>query len=167
MLVQFLESIARSSSRRYDSPCTIKRCSSSSPPMYNSIRCLESRSRAPLVSERFARVPYRLSARSTGRMFIGLTLAIISISSMVSFTALYCSGNSAITRPCRRPTSPCSQGAYAATPRSVEVGSASDPLEGIWQDAECRAVSRQGSRFCNADRPLASDWHREAFAIPG
>jgi hypothetical protein len=91
MLVQFLESMARSSSRRYDSPCTVKRCSSFSPPMYNSIRCLESRSRAPLVSERFARVSYRLSARSS--------------------------------------------------------------------------VSRQGSRFCNADRPLASQ--REAFAIPG
>jgi hypothetical protein len=35
------------------------------------IKCLESRSRAPLASERFARVPSRLSARSTGRMFIG------------------------------------------------------------------------------------------------
>ena len=39
--VPFLELIARSSSRRYDSPCTVKRCSSFSPPMYNSIRCLK------------------------------------------------------------------------------------------------------------------------------
>jgi hypothetical protein len=71
--VQFLESIARSRSPRYDTPCTIKRCSSFSPSMYNFIRCLESCSRAPLVSERSASVPYKLSARSTGRMFNGST----------------------------------------------------------------------------------------------
>jgi hypothetical protein len=65
---------------------------------------------------------------------------------------------SAISRPtCGRPTNPYSEGVYEATRRSVEVGSVADPLEGTWQNAECRAVSRQGSRFCNADRTLASD----------
>jgi hypothetical protein len=68
---------------------------------------------------------------------------------------------SAISRPCGRPTNPCSEGVYEATRRSVEAGSASDPLEGIWQDAERRAVFRQGSRACNADRTLASGWQRE------
>ena len=68
---------------------------------------------------------------------------------------------SALSRPCGRPTNPRSEGVYEATRRSVEAGSASDPLEGIWQDAERRAVFRQGSRACNADRTLASGWQRE------
>jgi hypothetical protein len=36
------------------------------------IKCLESRSQAPFVSERFAKAPYMLSARSTGKILIGL-----------------------------------------------------------------------------------------------
>jgi hypothetical protein len=49
LLVQFLESIARSRSRRYDSPCTVKRCSSFSPNVQFH-QMLGERSRAPLVT---------------------------------------------------------------------------------------------------------------------
>ena len=52
---QFRELFSPSSFCRYDSPCTVNRCSFFSPSMYNFIRCLERRSRAPFVSERSAR----------------------------------------------------------------------------------------------------------------
>jgi hypothetical protein len=53
------ESISRSISRRNESPRTVKRCSSFSPSRNVLIRCVESRSRAPFVSARFARVAKR------------------------------------------------------------------------------------------------------------
>ena len=87
MLVQFLESIPRLRSRRYDSPCTVKRCSSLSPPRHNFVRYLESCSRAPFVSERSASVPYRLSAID-GEDVHGPTRSFGP--QQVTFTASYC-----------------------------------------------------------------------------
>ncbi len=49
-----------------------KRCSFFWPSIYILIKCLEGRSRAPFVSERFARAPSMLIVRSTGKILIGL-----------------------------------------------------------------------------------------------